>query len=130
MDMLDFEKLNDLISELSTLKSHMQEYGSDPKMGASLVKLTSNITAEFGQFLDAQLHDIYRNHFRENNVQPILEYLWHEVTVCGEEYFVSELMMGIKPNPLRIEVRNESGSISEILWEAGQLVNSFSIGSK
>ena len=109
------ERLNELVHQMIEVNNYMTDYRSDPMLGKKLINITSTITTEYGMYLHNEMRSIYNQFFPEDSVQPMLEYLWHEVRVNGDHFNTSEVLIGIKANPLRVVVRNEIGSFLQII---------------
>ncbi|MCV9385794.1 hypothetical protein [Reichenbachiella ulvae] len=115
--MMDYNKLNQLIEKTVIIKHHMNKHGKDPLLVESLNDYLTEIKIHFGEFLYEKLFESYEDYFEDNEMESIENYLSGEVCVYGDELDQEDLLLSIKPSPLRIEVSDPSHQYRNILWQ-------------
>lgn len=115
---MDFIKLNKLVEKAFIINNHMDSNGKDPLLEESLYDIIMQIKMSYGDFLTEKLFDFYEDYFEDNEMESLENYLINEVSVFGDELDQENLIIGIQPSPLRIEVYNANKNYQQVLWQA------------
>lgn len=115
---MDVFKLNKLVEKACIINQHIKSNGKDPLLEESLYELIMQIKMKYGDFLKKKLFDFYEDYFEDNEMESLENYLINEVSVFGDELDQENLIIGIQPSPLRIEVHDVNNNYQHVLWQA------------
>lgn len=115
---MDLTRLNGLVEKVAVLYKYLEFIGRDPKIEECLADCIAEIDLNYSGFLTNKLFDFYEDYFEDDEMRKLTSYLISEVPVHGDELEQGELLLSIKPSPLRIEVSDPRHLYKSVLWQA------------
>lgn len=113
------EKLNKLINKIYTIKTHLEMYENDPLLVESYHECYYQLKQKHGHYLNELLFDIYDEYCPDNEVQEICDYLSLKgVSVEADDFPGIHAQLYLKPEPLRITIKDTKFDFEEVLWMA------------
>ena len=111
---MDLYHLNQLLKKIAVLNTTPASHKKEARMQQYIGVLKRS----YGDFLVSQLFEIYDEYFEDNEMDRLEKYIAGEVVVYGDEFEQEQLLVSIKPFPVRIELSNPACNYCNVIWEA------------
>lgn len=113
------ESMNKLINKVYTIKAHLEMHEKDPLLVESYHEYYYQLKQKHGHYLKELLFDIYDEYCSDNEVQEICDYLSPKgVAVEADDFPGIHAKLSLKPEPLRITIKDVKYGFEEVLWRA------------
>ncbi len=116
---MEVNAINQLINKIYTIKSHLEMHENDPLLVESYHDYYQQLKQQHGHYLNELLFDIYDEYCADDEVRELSEYLSPGgVEIEADDFPGIHAKLFMKPEPLRITIKDVKFNFEEVLWMA------------